>query len=323
MRRILLVSLLSLILLMSLGAVGFVLNRQKVNSKNKDTENTQQNDSSQQEMSETQKSKPMEFTFGGRELMPKHRFVALYGNPNFKALGSLGEQGLTESVSRIKQLAAEYQPHSEEEIIPVFEIIATIASADVTENNDYSQELSIETIKPWIELAEQEGVYVVLDLQPGRSTFNEQIKQYEELLKHPNVGIALDPEWRLLTPEARHLKKIGSVSAEEINRTSMWLAELVKKHDLPPKIFMIHQFKQSMITNRETLDTSREELAYVIHMDGHGELGSKINSWNVVKESLPQNIYLGWKNFIDEDKPTPTPEQTMSQDPKPWFISFQ
>ncbi len=266
---------------------------------------------------------PIELSFGGRRVLPDYRFVALYGNPDYPTLGSLGEQPLSDSVTRIKDLSAQYQPLSTEEIIPTFEVIATVAAAEPTDNQDYSREIDPAKLKPIIDLAQEQGIYIVLDLQSGRSTFLEQAKLYETLLLEPNVGLALDPEWRLLTPEACPLKSIGSVSAEEINHTSEWLSELVKTHDLPQKIFMIHQFKNSMITNRETLKTDRTELGYVLHMDGHSALSQKIDTWNTIRLNLPPNIYMGWKNFYDEDRPTPTPEQTMSQIPAPNFISYQ
>ena len=267
--------------------------------------------------------KIIELPFGGTNLIPTYRFVALYGSPTFKSLGSLGEQDLEQTIARVKDLAAQYQPLSEEKVIPTFEIITTVASAGLTENNDYSQELDPSTIKPWIDRAKEQGVYIVLDLQPGRTSFINQAKQYESLLLEPHVGLAVDPEWRLQTDKDRHLVKVGSVSAEELNQTSNWLADLVSENNLPQKLFVIHQFKQSMISNREALDTSRKELAYSIHVDGFGRLSSKTETWNVIKTGLPNNIYLGWKNFFDKDKPTPTPEQTMAQVPKPWFISYQ
>lgn len=266
---------------------------------------------------------PVKLSFGGTEVLPAYRYVALYGNPTYPSLGSLGEQGMLESVARIKELSAQYQLLSTEKVIPTFEIITTVASAGPTENDDYSQELDKETIQPLINTAKEQGVYVVLDLQPGRTSFAEQVKHYESLLLEPHVGLALDPEWRLRTPEARHLRKVGTVTAEEINQTSDWLADLVKLHELPQKLFIVHQFKLSMIENRELLKTDRVELGYIIHMDGHGTLGQKIETWNNVKTNLPTNTYLGWKNFIDEDSPTPTPEQTMAQVPKPWFVSYQ
>ena len=46
-------------------------------------------------------------------------------------------------------------------------------------------------------------MYVVLDLQPGRSNFLDQAKLYEPLLRLPHVGLALDPEWRLRRTSSR------------------------------------------------------------------------------------------------------------------------
>jgi hypothetical protein len=265
----------------------------------------------------------IELPFGGTKLFPDNRLVALYGSPQHSGLGAMGEQDLADAIVRAKVQAQQYETYSEEPIMPTFEIITTIASAGPSENNDYSQELSIEKIRPWVDAALENDMYVVLDLQPGRSTFLTQAKIYEELLKEPHVGLALDPEWRLQKESDRHLVKVGSVSAAEINETSEWLADLTAKHELPQKLLIIHQFKLTMITDRETLVSNREELAYMIHMDGHGAPESKTNTWNTLKETLDPAVYLGWKNFYDEDKPTMTPEQTMAQDPKPWFVSYQ
>lgn len=264
-----------------------------------------------------------ELPFGGRTVLPGHRYIALYGNPNFPGLGALGEQNFADALTRAEKVAGEYQPYSDVPVIPTLEIITTVASAGLTENQDYSQEIPANEIAGWIAEAKSRNMYVILDLQPGRSTFYDQAKQYESLLLEPHVGIALDPEWRLNTPADRHMSKVHWVSAEEVNQTSEWLADLVKTHDLPQKMFMIHQFKLTMLQNREMLKTDRPELAYILHMDGHGALGSKVNTWNTVKENLPANMHLGWKNFYDEDKPTPTPEQTMQQLPQPVFVSYQ
>ena len=266
---------------------------------------------------------PIELPFGGTTVLPQYRFVALYGSPAYPKLGSLGEQGLDDTVKRARELASQYQSYSSETVIPTFEIIATVASADVTENNDYSRELSLDSLRPYIDKAKDEKMYVILDLQPGRSAFFDQIKQYEELLIQPHVGIALDPEWRLRSEQDRHLKKVGSVTAGEVQHTYDWLADLVATHKLPQKLFVVHQFKPSMIEGRETLHIERTELAFLLHMDGYGTLGQKIDTWNTVQQNLPTNAQLAWKNFFDEDKPTPTPEQTMQQTPKPWLITYQ
>jgi hypothetical protein len=262
------------------------------------------------------------FPGGGRELLPEHRIVALYGSPASKRLGALGEQPLQEAVARAKKVAAQYQPHTSKRVLPAFEIIATVASATPTKDGDYSSEVAMATLRPWIAAAKKKGMYVVLDLQPGRKHFLTQAKMYEPLLREPHVGLALDPEWRL-APHQIHLEQIGSVTAEEVNQVADWLADLTKKYHLPQKMFLLHQFRLSMIKNRAQLDTSHKELAYVIQMDGNGAQSTKLDTWRVIRAGAPQNIYFGWKNFYDEDHPALSPQQTMKLAPVPWYVSYQ
>ncbi|MCC3271517.1 hypothetical protein MUK71_08620 [Arthrobacter zhangbolii] len=260
---------------------------------------------------------------GGQTVFPQRRMVALYGHPGGGSLGVLGEQGIAATIQRAKDTAAQYQPHSAEPVIPALEIIATVASAEAGPDGNYSRVTPAADLLPWIEAAEAAGVYVVLDLQPGRSTFMDQAKTYTELLQRPSVGLALDAEWRL-APGQRHMEQIGSVDAGEINATARWLAELTREHALPQKVFMLHQFNTAMITNRDQVDVSHDELAVSLHADGHGTPGQKLETWNTLLTGLQPGIWPGWKNFYDEDLPTLTPEQTYTDvSPKPWFISYQ
>lgn len=165
-------------------------------------------------------------------------------------------------------------------------------------------------------------MYVILDLQPGRTDFLTQAKLYESLLLEPHVGLALDPEWRLL-PNQVHLKQIGSVGAAEINSVAAWLADLTRRHNLPQKAFLLHQFRLSMITDRVQLDTSHKELAYIIQMDGNGAQSTKLTTWRTILADPPARMQFGWKNFYDEDHPVLSPEATMQLDPKPWYVSYQ
>ncbi|APF41712.1 hypothetical protein BHE16_04195 [Neomicrococcus aestuarii] len=265
----------------------------------------------------------VELPGGGQVVFPFRRFVALYGHPGTGALGLLGEQGPEESVARVKELAAEYQPFSTEPVQPAFEIITTIASAAPGADGQYSSVTPISKLMPYIDAAEKAGVYVVLDLQPGRNDFLTQAKLYEELLKKPHVGLALDPEWRL-GPGQKHMVQIGSVEAAEVNEVSDWLATLTRENKLPQKIFVLHQFRKSMIKDRDQVKADHPELATVLHADGNGGRESKFATWNALRKDLPDGIWLAWKNFIDEDSPTFTPEETFETvTPKPWFVSYQ
>jgi hypothetical protein len=248
--------------------------------------------------------------------------VALYGHPGSPALGVLGEQPLEEAIERAKDVAAEYEPHSEVPVVPALEIIATVASGSPGPDGDYSNEADLELLRPWVEAAGAAGLYVVLDLQPGRSDFLTQVRGYEDLLAYPHVGLALDPEWRL-GPDERHLEQIGSVGIDEVNAVSAWLAELTRSRNLPQKLLVLHQFTPSMITERERLDLGHDELAVSIHADGNGSPGAKMASWDRLRQAAPPGVWWAWKNFYDEDVPTFTPAQTYAIEPRPVLVSYQ
>ncbi len=249
------------------------------------------------------------------------RLVALYGHPTTPTLGVLGEQDPEEGIERLAAITAGYGA-DDARILPTFEIIATVASAEAGGDGDYSAATSREVIRPWIRTAADNGIYVVLDLQPGRTDFLTQAKLYEEFLRLPHVGLALDPEWRL-KPHQVHLQQIGTVDAEEINRVVSWLAAIVREEALPQKLLIVHQFRLSMITNRARIDTP-PELAVVIQMDGQGALDLKHNTWNALTRDIENPSFRwGWKNFYDEDDPRATPAQVLELTPVPVFVSYQ
>jgi hypothetical protein len=264
----------------------------------------------------------VELPGGGQVLFPGRRMVALYGHPGDTVLGALGEQPVDAAIARAKQVAASYGALVGEPVVPTFEIITTVASSSAGADGNYSNESSIEKIRPWVDAARAAGVYVMLDLQPGRTDFLTQAKLYEELLVQPNVGLALDPEWRLKPGEV-HMVQIGSVSVDEVNQVGQWLAQLTRDHNLPQKVLMLHQFRLDMISNRPALITSYDELKVVIHADGFGSPGAKFNTWNALHLDAPANVWWGWKNFYDEDKPTFTPQETYAVSPAPVFVSYQ
>ena len=259
---------------------------------------------------------------GGQVLFPGRRLVCLYGHPGTPALGVLGEQGIEESVARAKKLAAEYQHLSDVPVVPTFEIIATVAHEAPGPDGDYSGESSVESLRPWVESAGKAGLYVVLDLQPGRARLVDQAKRYASLLSLPHVGLAIDPEWKL-APDQVPLEQIGGADAAEINEVMAWLADLTAEGALPQKLFVVHQFKLSMIRDEQSLVTTHDELALLIHMDGQGTTGQKVATWRAVVAARPDGVPMGWKNFYDEDHPILTPEQTMAHEPKPMMISYQ
>jgi hypothetical protein len=140
-------------------------------------------------------------------------------------------------------------------------------------------------------------------------------------LARPYVGLALDPEWRL-APGERHLEDIGQVSADEVNRVASWLAELTRRHALPQKLLLLHQFRLDMLPDRAAIQVP-PELALVVQMDGLGPQEMKLHTWQTMTVDGPAGVLYGWKNFFDEDEPLRTPTETMALQPSPVYISYQ
>lgn len=260
---------------------------------------------------------------GGEVLFPARRLLALYGHPGTPGLGALGQQDLAASIARARRLATRYRSLSSVPVIPAFEIIASVAQgAGTPDGGTYSYMTPEAEIWPWVTHASRAGVYVILDLQAGRASLLAQAKQYQSLLELPDVGLAIDPEWKL-KPGQLPLRQIGSVTSAQVNGVVDWLATLTARYHLPQKLLVLHQFKLSMISDEHGIDTSHDDLAIVIHMDGQGTPGEKRQTWDAVTGAAPGGVYFGWKDFFTKDHPMLTPSQTMARTPQPVMISYQ
>ena len=256
---------------------------------------------------------------GGAALFPHHRLVALYGHHASPALGVLGEQSPEEAFDRLAPLARPFGADGRV-VLPTFELIVSLATASAGPDGDYSAPSTRQQIQPWLDAARAHGVYLLLDLQPGRTDFLTEARRYEDLLREPDVGLALDPEWRL-GPDEVHLEQVGSVDAAEVNRVSRWLAGLVRDEGLPQKLFVVHQFQLRMIQDREQLQL-RPELATLIQMDGQGSRSAKLNTYDTLTRAAGPWRH-GFKLFFDEDPDIFQPHEVLRLAPVPDFVSYQ
>ena len=180
--------------------------------------------------------------------------------------------------------------------------------------------LFVRYIRPYIEAMRSVGGVTVLDLQPGRTDFLTQAKEYEALLLEPDVHLALDPEWRM-GPGQIPAQVIGSVDASEINAVTAWLDDLVARNGLPPKLVVVHQFTPFMVTNRDQL-AQRVHLTLLIHLDGFGSPEAKISKVEQLHPTPP--LFMGFKLFLDEDTRLMSPSEVIgSLDPDPVYVSYQ
>ncbi len=261
---------------------------------------------------------PAQLPQGGRSIFPEYRVVAYYGTAGNPAMGVLGESTPEGILGRLRASAAPFDT-PDRKIQVAYELIATVAHASPGADGDYSAPIDVAKVERYVEAARRHKVLIVLDVQPGRSDFLTEVKRYERFLRQPHVGIALDPEWRM-PPGQVPAKTIGRVSAAEVNAVSAYVADIVRRHRLPEKLFLLHQFRASMIPDIAAVK-KRPGLAMVQHLDGFGTRPEKDATFERLRR--PRQFHIGYKLFFDEDIKIYTAREVLRFRPAPEYISYQ
>jgi hypothetical protein len=257
---------------------------------------------------------------GGRTLFPAYRVVAYYGDGRNPTLGVLGRGSPDDAAAAVARQAAQYARYGRR-IQPAMELITTLALASPGPNGDYSDPGDPALVARFLAAAKRHHQLLILDFQPGRSEFLPQVQRYEQFLLDPAVGVALDPEWKVLPTQRPGGGFIGSASASSVNAVSAYLSQLVTAHGLPQKLFIVHQFTFTMLPDRGNI-VARPQLATVFQADGHSNVQNKIEIFHQL--AFPRPPYrIGFKLFYVEDHPLMTPDQAMALRPQPDLISYQ
>lgn len=266
----------------------------------------------------TPKPAPAQLPRGGRTILPDYRVVAYYGAPQDQQLGALGIGTPAKAISRLVQQAKLYARKTRP-VLPALELLAVVAASAPGPDGRYNLRQSDAVIRRYLTAARKAKALLVLDIQPGRSDFFTEATRLRKWLKLPNVGLALDPEWRM-DPGQVPGKVIGHVGAREVNATSAWLAQLVQRYDLPQKLFLVHEFTDNMVPEAEL--KQRPGLAYVLNVDGFGTQSLKVAKYHDFARR-DQGYRHGFKLFYHEDTDTMRPGQVMRLAPRPDVIVYE
>jgi len=256
---------------------------------------------------------------GGYRVFGHHRFlVAYYGTAQTGAMGVLGA---TDPATMQRRLMRAARPFREpgERLQPVYELIVTVADRSPGPDHDFSHDIPRDLVASYVRAAHRNGALLLLDIQTGRDRFPVVARRWTWALKKPWVGLALDPEWRM-GPHQVPASVIGSVHAAEVNRTSLWLSRLVRRQGLPEKLFVLHQFRLSMLPDIDKI-VHRPGLAMVQHADGFGTKRQKLATYHAI--TRPHQFRQGFKLFYHWDVRRFTPQQVRGLRPRVRFVSYQ
>ena len=256
---------------------------------------------------------------GGRDLLPRHTLVGFYGAPQDDELGALGIGSPAEASRRLSEQARAYE--GKRPVLPVLELLASIAAADPGEDGNYRLLQPHSVIERYLDEARRRRGLLLLDLQPGRADFLAEVERLDRWLREPDVGLALDPEWHVGPTEIPG-QVIGSVDAQTVNEVSAHLSRIVERHQLPEKLLVVHQFTEDMISARSEL-RDRPGVAIVLNSDGFGDPPNKISKYDALRPDRRTPFYPGFKLFYREDLDLMSPDDVLDLRPAPKLIVYE
>ena len=255
---------------------------------------------------------------GGRALFPNRRIVAFYGAAGIPRLGVLGTAPPEKLWPQLATQAAHYdQPGTP--ALPAYELVAFITQAAPGPDRTYASRITDETMDVYLDTVRAHHGLLILDIQPGRTDFLEDVKSLAHWLAEPDVGLALDPEWKLAANELPS-KQIGHTTAAVVNSVSAWLSQLVAAQNLPEKLLLIHQFTPDMVSDKPSVQAA-PGVALVFNMDGFGAQPAKLSRYQAL--AADNRFALGFKVFYHQDKDPFTAADLLSLTPAPNVIEYE
>lgn len=260
-------------------------------------------------------------------ILPFKRVIAYYGNFYSKRMGILGELPEDEMLAKLQTEVQKWeQADTLTPVMPAIHYIAVTAQRDPGKGNKYRQRMPFDQIEKALSIAKKIDAIVILDIQTGWSTLQEELPRLDTFLAMPNVHLGIDPEFSMKTG-AKPGKKIGSFDAADVNFAIGHLSELVKSNKLPPKFLVIHRFTKPMLTNYQDIKPT-PEVQVVVQMDGWGGKAKKKGTYKQVIYPEPVQ-FAGFKIFYKHDTRSANgaaelqPEEVLQLVPKPIYIQYQ
>ncbi len=259
-------------------------------------------------------------------ILPFKRIIAYYGNFYSTKMGVLGEYQTDQMLTMLRGEVKKWETADPlTPVMPAIHYIAVVAQMTAGREGKWILRMPDDQIDHALELARQVNGIVFIDVQVGLSTLEHELPMLEKYLKMPQVHLGIDPEFSMKKGE-KPGTVIGTFDAADINYATKYLAHLVKEHDLPPKVLVIHRFTHKMVTNYRQI-RPLPEVQIVMHMDGWGTPEKKEGTYKYIVAPEPVQ-FTGLKIFYRADMKPPstrllTPKEVLDLTPSPIYIQYQ
>ncbi|TJZ44207.1 hypothetical protein FCH28_31130 [Streptomyces piniterrae] len=255
-------------------------------------------------------------------MFPRHRLVGFCGLPGAVALGRLGIGAPGRRAAELAKVAKTYAAGREP--LPVLELLAVVANADAGRDGSYRSRTPSATIRRFHALARKHRALLLLNIQPGRAAVLDEVEALHDWLVHPDVGLALDPEWEM-GPHEVPGRTFGRTSGHELTRVARYLSALVDAHALPQKALVFHQVATSVVRDESAL-RPQPGVALIKSVDGIGSPALKRRTWRHLVSGMPDGVHAGFKLFYEEDAKGSrlmSPDEVLRLSPEPDYVMYE
>lgn len=261
-------------------------------------------------------------------LLPARRIVAFYGNPHEKKMGVLGEYPVDQMLAKLDETVALWRKADPSTPVqPALQLVTVVAQGAPGRDGMYRLRMDTSLINKVYGWAQTRKGLLFLDVQVGHSTVQAELPRLLPFLARPDVHLALDPEFSMhyeregVVPS----KKVGEMSADDINYAIRTLTQLVIDKHLPPKVLVVHRWTRKMVSNASAIKPT-PQVQVVMDMDGWGPPWLKFDSYRDYEVAEPVQ-FTGFKIFFHHDVQKGdvllTPAEVLRLIPRPIYIQYQ
>ena len=253
--------------------------------------------------------------------LPSHRLVVFYGNPLSSVMGPIGQYSDSDLIAKLHEQAQAYATlDPAHPVVPAIDYVTPIVQPVPMADNSWTYRMPSDSIEHYIKVANDNHALFFYDMQVGHSTVQKEVTLVMNDLEKPGVDLALDPEFDM-PPGGIPDEVFGHMMASEINWTIDTLSNLVTTKHLPPKILIIHQFREDMLPDWKNIKL-KPGVEVVTCVDGFGGPGAKTDDYTLFdQQQLIQ--YPGMKLFYTLDKPLMSPSDVLALNPPPMMVMYQ
>ena len=253
-------------------------------------------------------------------ILPNCRVLTYYGFPGVPEMGVLGAHTAEELYPMLLEQAMAYEDvDPNRPVMMAYEVIASVAQRDPQSDGSYLSRIGDDTLQEYVDFCETRKLHLILDMQYGRLSTEDELNAISKWLEYPFVHPALDPEFHVSEGEVPG-EDLGQIDASDVTFAQNWLVDFTTKRGLPPKILIVHQFKTYSITNKEQI-APVDGVQFCLEIDGWGPPDEKEGTYAVLSD--PHIEFQGFKLWYDQDVPLMSESDVIGLDPSPDVIIYQ